>query len=451
MRRIFIAGMVWLALAVPAIAQLGEPLSLQQAIAIALERNPQHKAALAETRAAKADVKEAQSFFYPRITFSEAATLSNDPVYVFGTRLRQSRFTAADFALNQLNHPDPIGNFATRFVAQWNLFDSFSTTYNARRATELRSAAAERLARADQVIVYRVIQSYDSVLFARRQVELAEHAASTAQTVVNESRARFDAGTTIESDYLAAQVDLASRQQELVLARNAVALASAELNVAMGVAADRKYQLTYELAEHTLPAATLPEAEDRALKQRSDLKEVAATARASDAGLRVARSSFGPRINVFAASELDNVSPFGNGSSNWTAGAELQFDLFSGGQTSASVARARANLERMQALQQTAEDRIRLEVRRAYYDYDTARQTLEVTKASIAQAEEGLRIVSNRYRAGMTTMTDLLRAEDAARTARTNYWQAVYQYLVSYASLELATGSLNSQSPVITP
>ena len=330
-------------------------------------------------------------------------------------------------------------------------FDSFSTKFNARRAKELNSAAAERLARADQLIAYRVIQAYYSALFAKRQAELAEHAASTAQAVLDQSRARFDAGTTVESDYLVAQVDLASRQQELVRARNTLALAVAELDVAMGVAAEHTYRLTSELAERTLPAVTLTDSDILALKQRSDLKEVTATVRASDAGLQAARSSYGPRINVFVSGELDNISPFGNGGSNWAAGAELQIDLFSGGQKSASVARARANVDRMQALKQAAEDGIRLEVRRAFYDYDSARQMLSVTKAAIAQAEEGLRIVTNRYRAGMNTITDLLRAEDAARNARTNYWQAVYQYFVSYASLELATGSLTSQSPVVTP
>lgn len=451
MRKSFIAAMIVLTLMVPAVAQQEEPLSLQQAVAIALEHNPQHKAAMAETHAAKADVKEAQSFFFPRITFSEAATRSNDPVYVFGTRLRQSRFTAADFALNRLNNPTPISNFATRFGGQWNIFDSFSTTFNARKARELKAASAERLARADQVIAFRVIQSYYGVLFAQRQAELAEHAASTAQAVVDQSRSRFEAGTTVESDYLSAQVDLASRQQELVRARNSVSIAIAELEMAMGIAVDHKYQLTYQLEERALPGITLAGSEELALKQRSDLKEMAATVRASDAGLQAARSSFGPRINVFAASELDNVSPFANGSNNWTAGAELQFDLFSGGQKTATVSRDRAGLDRMQALKQAAQDGIRLEVRRAYYDYDTARQMVAVTKASIAQAEEGLRIVGNRYQAGMTTITDLLHAEDAARTARTNYWQAVHQYLVSYASLELATGSLNSQSPVVMP
>ena len=451
MQNSFIVWMIVLGLAVPAIAQQEEPLSLQQAVAIALERNPQHKAALAETRIAKADVKDAQSFFFPRITFSEAATRSNDPVYVFGTRLRQSRFTAADFALNQLNNPEPIGNFATRLGTQWNVFDSFSTKFNARRAKELNSAAAERLARADQLTAFRVVQSYYGVLLAERQAELAEHAASTAQAVVDQSRTRFEAGTTVESDYLSAQVDLASRQQEFVRARNTLALAVAELDVAMGVAAEHTYRLTSELGERTLPAVTLTDSDILALKQRSDLKEITATVRASDAGLQAARSSFGPRINVFASGELDNISPFGNGGSNWAAGAELQIDLFSGGQKSASVARARANVDRMQALKQAAKDGIRLEVRRAYYDYDSARQMLSVTKAAIAQAEEGLRIVSNRYRAGMNTITDLLRAEDAARNARTNYWQAIYHYFVSYASLELATGSLNSQSPVVMP
>jgi outer membrane protein len=51
----------------------------------------------------------------------------NDPVYVFGSKLRQQRFTAADFALNRLNSPLPFGNFATRFGGTWNLFDSFAS------------------------------------------------------------------------------------------------------------------------------------------------------------------------------------------------------------------------------------------------------------------------------------------------------------------------------------
>src|SRR6266700_7587042 len=97
--------------------QPNEPstLTLSQAIRIALEENPQRKAALADTNAASADVKEARSFLLPRITFSETATRGNDPVYVFGSKLRQQGFLPADFALNKLNTPTPFSNFATRF------------------------------------------------------------------------------------------------------------------------------------------------------------------------------------------------------------------------------------------------------------------------------------------------------------------------------------------------
>jgi outer membrane protein TolC len=451
MRKTCIIGILCLLLTQCLGAQQDESLSLERAVAIAVERSPQHKAALADTHAAKADFEVARSFYFPRLTFSEAATRSNDPVYVFGTRLRQSRFTAQDFALDRLNNPTPIGNFATRFGAQWSVFDSFATTFNARKAEQLRSASTEQLTRTDQLVAYRVIQAYYAVLFSRRQVELAEHEVSTAQAVSDQSRARLEAGMSVESDLLAAQVELASRRQDLVKYRNSLALSLVELNLAMGLGADNQYTLTGQLAERILPPVTLTEIEAHGLKQRSDLRAMEATVKASQTGVQAARSAYGPRINVFAASELNNVSPFSNGSNNWTAGAELQFDLFSGGEKSASVSRARADLERMQALKQAAEDRVRLEIRRAYYDFDNARQVIDVTKAATGQAEEGLRIVSNRYEGGMATITELLRAEDAARAARTNYWEAVYRFFTSYAAVELAAGSLNSQSPVVMP
>jgi|SRR5579864_4135942 len=225
MRNIFIALVMAFGLAaITAAQEKSELLSLQQAIAGGLQHSPQHKAALAETRIAKADFKESRSFFFPRVDFAETATRSNDPVYVFGTRLRQGRFTAADFALNQLNSPKPIGNFATRFGAQWTVFDSFATLFTARRMKELRQASEEKLARSDQLIVFHVIKTYYAALFAQRQADLAEHAAATAQASADQSRSRMEAGTVVESDYLAAQVELAGRQQDLVRARNAVEL-----------------------------------------------------------------------------------------------------------------------------------------------------------------------------------------------------------------------------------
>lgn len=143
-------------------------LTLQQALSVALEKNPERKAALANTKAASAGVEQARSNLLPHFVFDEIATRGDDPVYVFGTELRQQRFTAADFALSALNTPAPLGNFATRFGGTWNLFDSLASWRGMTRAERAEDAASHQLERADQEIVFRVIDSYYRVLLAAK-------------------------------------------------------------------------------------------------------------------------------------------------------------------------------------------------------------------------------------------------------------------------------------------
>src|SRR5215469_8863262 len=199
------------------------PISLQQAASIALEKNPLRKAALADTKAASAGVREAQSILMPHLTFYELGTRGNDPVYVFGSKLRQQRFTTGDFNLNKLNTPLPFGNFTTRFGGTWNLFDSFASWHGVSRAKEMNRAATHQLERTDQEILFRVVQSYYGVLLATKQVEVAEQAEKTAKSIMDRSQVRYDAGLVVESDLLSAKVRLASREQELIRARNNLA------------------------------------------------------------------------------------------------------------------------------------------------------------------------------------------------------------------------------------
>ena len=428
------------------------PLSLQQAATIALEKNPLRKAALADTKAASASVREAQSFLIPHLNFSELATRGDDPVYVFGSKLRQQRFTANDFALNQLNRPTPFGNFTTRFGGTWNLFDSFASWHGVNRAKEMSTAATHELERTDQEILFRVVQSYYGVLLAAKQLEVADQAEKTAKSIMNRSQVRFDAGLVVESDLLSAKVRLASREQELIRAQNNLALARVQLNTAMGVPADAQYQPADPLAERNLAIPLLPDAEQKALATRPDLKRIEAQQSAQELSVAIAKSSFGPRLNAFAGWEMDNPTFLaGGGGNNWLGGIELQIDLFQGGAKRAALSRERATAEKIAALKQAAMDAVRLEVRQAYYDQDASRQQVEVARAAISQAQESLRINQNRYDGGLITITDLLGAEEAARRSQADYWQAVYRYHISCANLELASGSLNLQSPVVTP
>jgi outer membrane protein len=427
-------------------------ITLQQAVNIALEKNPKHKAALADTRAASADVKEARSFLLPHVTFSETATRGNDPVYVFGSKLRQQRFTTTDFALNVLNTPVPFGNFATRFGGTWNLFDSFGSWRAINRAGRVKDAVGHQMERTDQEIIFRVVDSYYGVLLAKKQLEVAEQSMKTAQAILDRSKDRFESGVVVESDLLSTQVRLATRKQELIRAQNNLALSRAQLSTSMGISTENDFDPAEALAEQNLAATTLEEAEKKAVDMRPDLKRLRSEEAAQQKSVSIAKSSFGPRVNAFAAWEANNPTfVAGGGGNNWLAGIEVQFDIFEGGAKRARLSHERALQDKVAAVKEMATDATRLEVRRAYYDLDSARQQVEVARTTIAESQESLRINQNRYDSGLSTITDLLAAEEAARRSQTEYWEAVYRYHTGYANLELASGTLNPQSPVVTP
>jgi outer membrane protein TolC len=433
-------------------AQEPSPLTLQQAVNIALEKNPERKAALADTKAASADVKEARSFLLPHATFSETATIGNDPVYVFGSKLRQQRFTTADFAPNVLNTPDPFGDFATRLGGTWNLFDSFGSWRAVNRAERMKDAAGHQLERTDQEIIFRVVDSYYRVLLVKKQLEVAEQSMKTAQAILDRSKDRFESGVVVESDYLSAQVRLATRKQELIRAQNDLALARAQLSTSIGISAETEVDPVEVLAEKNLPATSLDDLEKQAVDRRPDLDRIRSEEAAQQQSVSIAKSAFGPRVNAFGGWEADNPTfVAGGGGNNWLAGIEVQFDLFEGGAKRAQLSHERALEEKVSAVKEMATDAIRLEVRRAYYDLDAARQQVDVARATIAEAQESLRINQDRYDSGLSTIADLLAAEEAARRSQTDYWEALYRYHTGYANLELASGTLNSQSPVVTP
>jgi len=242
------------------------------------------------------------------------------------------------------------------------------------------------------------------------------------------------------------------REQELIRAKSNLELARAQLNTAMGVPMDAVYQPADPLADQSLAVPSLADVEQKALTSRPDLKRIESEQSAQQLSVAIAKSSFGPRLNAFAGWEMDNPTLLaGGGGNNWLGGIELQVDLFQGGAKKAALSREHAIAEKIAALKQAASDAVRLEVRQAYYDVDSNRQQVGVARSSITQAQESLRINQDRYEGGLITITDLLGAEESARRSQTDYWQAVYQFHISSANLELASGTLNLQSPVVNP
>lgn len=444
-RRVF--GIIVAALLAAPLAAEQPTLTLQQAVAAALQNNPAEKLAAAGILAADVQFRLAHTPLLPQVYFSEGVTGGNDPVYAFGTKLRQQDFSSADFSLDRLNHPAPLPNFSTSINGRWTAFDSLQTRLQMRRALLLKKSVESSAGRTSQETIFRTVSAYESVLIASRELEVARHAAETAQALYELSRNRVNAGLAVDSDALSAQVNLAQRKQDEVQAEGARQTAWAELEAAVGISLPLGPEALEPLREHVFTPAALPEEIDQGLRNRAELASLAQQTSAQKTALQAARWAYGPQVNVFGSWQTDRHSFAGSGGEGWMGGAELRLDVLPIAKR-LQVEQAQVALQSSQAGEAAAKNQVRVEVSRSYYQQQSATQMAEVARSSMTQATESLRILRNRYDAGLATITDVLRAEDAERQSQSAYWEAVYRNALSYASLRLATGTLNMDQVV---
>src|ERR1039457_3509255 len=251
-----------------------DPLTLRQAVDQALGQSPAAAIARAGDQEAKSAATMARTQLLPHLNFTEDISRGDDPVFAFGPRLRQRQFTQADFALNALNRPQPIGNFSTRFSGSWTAFDSFKTQREIRRADLSRASASSSAKAVDQQIVLHVVEAYQSVLYAQREIDVAQHEQETAAALLTSADEHVKAGLTVESDRMSAQVNVASRKQELITAQGDLDLAWAELREAMGTP-DLKESELKPIEPRTFAQLTLEEEVATAAKTRPDLSALA--------------------------------------------------------------------------------------------------------------------------------------------------------------------------------
>jgi outer membrane protein TolC len=417
-----------------------EPLTLRQAINQALGQSPEAAIAHAGNQDAKAGAAIARSALLPQLGFTEDISRGDDPVYVFGSKLRQHRFTQADFDVNALNRPQPIGNFSTRFSGSWMAFDSFKTQKDIHRADLFRQSASSSAKAVDQQIVFRVVGAYQQVLYAQRAVDVAQHEQETAAALLSSVDDHVKAGLAVESDRMSAQVNVAARKQELIAAQGDLELAWASLREAMGAPELKESELK-PIEPHTFPQGVLEDEIATAVKTRPDLMALGQAQSAQASALSAAKSDFGPRVSAYGNWEEDRASFAGSDGNNWVAGMQISVDILPMGKR-AQMARESAAKQKIDAQLAATQQHLRLQVSQAHIHRKTAELSLETARAAMDDSAESLRILKNRYSAGLATITDLLRAEDAERESQSNYWHAVYGNAMAYSELLYATGTL---------
>jgi outer membrane protein TolC len=425
------------------------PLTLSEAVKLALTRHPSLEAASARVQAAESRIAQARAGWLPRATYTEGFQEGNNPVYVFGALLTQHQFTATDFNLGSLNRPDPLSNFQSQVSVDQVVYD-FGATRGAVQAARIgKQMTEEERRRVELALIAGVARAYHGVALTAESLHLAEESLKSANADLERSRSLQRAGVATDADVLSVQVHASSMSEYRARAAADLRIAHAALNEALGLPLDDEHTLTTPMESPQLPGDTGPAREDQAANLRPELLSARLGKDLGVAQEGAAKAQYWPVFGVHGVFEADRQNFASKGGANWIFVASARWTLFDGNRTRASVAEARHLQAAAAAGERQMSAAVRLEVRRAEANLDASRERVATTRDTVAQAEESLRIIRNRYSNGLATVTDLLRSETALLEAKTRRLAALYDQRTAAVQLEAATGALNGDSDVL--
>jgi len=422
-------------LAAPAVAQT--PLTVTEAIARARAHNPDAGASAAAEREAVERLTQARAGYLPKVDVAESWQRGNQPVFVFSSLLAQRQFTAADFALNALNHPDAVDNFRSAVVIEQSLFDG-ATRASVAAAGIGRDLAATARTMVDHDLAANVTSAYGRVMVATAASQSAAAAAETARADRALAGNRRDAGLVTDADVLQIDVYLSQTREQQIRAAADERIARAQLNQLMGEPLGEVFAL--ELYPATaIDAANLASLEEEAVKNRPDVKLAALQEQLAGAAQTAARAAFLPQVAAQGGWEF-NGGAWNSRSSSWVVGAVARINVFHGFADKARLAEAREQAARRALERVKADTAARLDVHMAVARLDAARASEAVGRAGVDQARESRRIIRDRYEAGLTDVASLLRAAEAVAQAETQQTAAQVAVITETAALERTLG-----------
>jgi len=362
---------------------------------------------------------------------------SDDPVFAFGTRLRQGRFAAADLALDALNHPAPITDWSSGAGVRWSVLDPSAWARRA-RARHGADAAGWRAERAREGAELQARVLYWRAVGAEAGVEAAATAEEAARATLERFRRRREEGLLTQADVLRARAGVASARADRAEAERARDDVRARLGLALGWSPDTVPVPTDTLTrpgESPLPARPTFDPSGRA-----DVRARASLAAMGEAGREEALAAFAPRVEAFAGYERYADALLGKDGDAWSVGVMLRWTLFAGFSRPAALSRARAERDAAELSLARSEREAAAEVRSARRAVQASLRTVAATRAAEEAASEARDLMRRRFEEGLAGATDLLSAEAGASGARSRAVHALAAYHEAVARWRFALG-----------
>src|SRR5437870_91827 len=333
----------------------------------------------------------------------------------------------------------PFGYFDARLAFSQTLLD---LNLLASERSSRQNAAAAKLSYQDmrEAVVLVVGAMYLQTIAAASRVDTADAQVQSAQALYNQAVDMRTVGISAGIDVLRARVELQSRRQQLIAARNDFAKQKLALARVVGLPLAQDFTLTEKIPYEAPEPITVEETLQQALKSRADFQAALSQVHAAEQMVRAAAAEHLPSLSIYADYGAIGQTP-STALGTFTTYAALRIPIFAGGRAHGDAQVAQAELNRSRQQLENLRAQIEQDVRDGILDLQAAADQVSVAMSNVDLAGRTLTQARDRFASGATDNIEVVQAQEAVASANESYISSLYAYSLARVELARATGS----------
>lgn len=408
------------------------PLSLEGAIDRGLKQNLGSLLANEDIRSARGERWKQLSALLPNTNVSSYADGSKVDLAEYGFTFSNPSFTIPTVV-------GPFGYFDSRAYVTQSIFN-WNAIQKTHASTESLKASQYTYKDSRDLVVLAVGYTYLQAIADAARIETAQAQVNSAQALYDQADEQVKAGTSPAIDALRAQVELKTRQQQLIQAKNNFAIQKLTLARVIGLAPGQEFELTDKSPYAPLEGITVEEAEQKAYASRSDYQAALAQVKAAEYTRRAATAEYLPSLSASGDFGIAGASQTQQTNGVFDVRGTLNIPLFEGGKIHGDVLQAEAQLRQSRERLENLRAQIDSDVRTALLNLESSAELVAVARDNIDLADQTLTQSRDRFTAGVTDTVEVVQAEEQVASAHENYISSLYDYNYSKISLARALG-----------
>jgi outer membrane protein TolC len=408
------------------------PLSLQDAIDFGLKHNLGLLLSRADSRGARGQRWSELSALLPHVTAAPYMAASK-------VNIDEAGFAGVATQFHISPSVGPFSYFDARAGLTQTLFD-WKSINAARAAGENVKSADYTLLDAHDLVVLAVGYVYFQAVADQARIATDEAQVQTAQTVFDQATDQVNAGTAADIDALRSKVELQSRQQQLIQAKNDFAIQKITVARAIGLAPGQEFELSDKSPYQQIENMTVDQALIRAYASRSDYRAATADVRAAELSRKAAVAGYLPSLSFGADYGTGGAHP-SDATRVYDVRGTLSIPIFTGNSVHGDIQQADARLEQSRERLDNLRAQIEADVRTALLNLQSSAEQVTVARSNIDLADQTLAQSRDRFTAGVTDTVEVVQSQEAVASAHEQYISSLYNYNFAKISLIRALGA----------